>query len=74
MATQQQAPVSTFAQMVDKLRNKSEEELKLLYMRFFSNELLDEWEKITHDADFKDADDKEIVKAIQRNRYKNLNV
>lgn len=74
MATQQQAPVSTFAQMVDKLRNKSEEELKLLYTRFFSNELLDEWKKITQDADFKDADDKEIVKAIQRNRYKKRHV
>ena len=66
----QQPSPSTFAQMVDKLRNKSEEELKMLYVKFFANELSDEWKSITQDADFKSADEKEIIKAIQKKRYK----
>ncbi|HET7115810.1 MAG TPA: hypothetical protein VFI29_04940 [Hanamia sp.] len=70
METLQQPSPSTFAQMVDKLRNKSEEELKLLYIKFFANELSDEWKSITQDADFKSADEEEIIKAIQKKRYK----
>lgn len=66
----QQPSPSTFAQMVDKLRNKSEEELKMLYIKFFANELSDEWKSITQDADFKSADEEEIIKAIQKKRYK----
>lgn len=68
METEQQTSVSTFAQIVDKLRNKSEEELKMLYTRFFSDELIEEWQKITSNGDFKEADENEIVKAIQKNR------
>ena len=70
METLQQPSPSTFAQMVDKLRNKSEEELKMLYIKFFANELSDEWKSITQDADFKSADEDKIIKAIQKNRYK----
>jgi threonine synthase len=65
---QSQQP-STFAQMVDGLRNKSEEELKLLYLRFFASELTDEWKTITSSADFKDVSEENIIKAIQKNRY-----
>ncbi len=61
---------SMFAQMVDSLRNKSEEELKLLYLRFFSSDLANEWKTITAPAAFNDATDDDIVKAIQQNRYK----
>lgn len=56
--------------MVDKLRNKSEEELKLLYTKFFMNELSEEWKSITKDADFSRADEEEIIKKIQKGRYK----
>lgn len=70
METLQQPSPSTFAQMVDKLRNKSEEELKMLYIKFFENELSDEWKSITQNGDFKNADEEEIIKAIQKNRYK----
>ena len=70
MESVQQSLPSTFAQMVDKLRDKSEEELKILYIKFFSNELINEWKNITADADFKNAGEDEIVKAIQKNRYK----
>lgn len=60
---------STFADMVDRLRFKSEAELKMLYSKFFSEELIEEWKDITKDADFKDASDEDIIKAIQKNRY-----
>ena len=70
MESIQQILPSTFAQMVDKLRNKSDEELKLLYLKFFSNDLIDEWKNITTDADFGNADEDEIIKVIQKNRYK----
>lgn len=70
METLEQPYPSTFAQMVDKLRDKSEEELKMLYIKFFANDLSDEWLSITKDGDFKNADEEEIVKAIQKNRYK----
>lgn len=66
METLQNHPPSTFAQMVDKLKDKSEEELKMLYIKFFSDDLIDEWKKITHDADFKHADEADIIKAIQK--------
>lgn len=65
--THQQWP-SAFAQMVDKLRDKSEEELKSLYIKLFDNELKEEWQSITKDADFKNATEEDIIKAIQQNR------
>ena len=67
----QEQPISTFAKMIDKLRNKSEDELKMLYIKLFSTELIDEWKNITEDADFGNVDEREIVKAIQKIRYKN---
>ena len=62
---------SVFAQMVDRLRSKSEAELKMLYLRFFQNELKDEWTSITKDTNFDNASEEDIVKAIQKNRYHN---
>ena len=59
-----------FDQMVDDLRGKSEAELKLLYLRFFKDDLADEWKEITKVADFKKASEANIVKAIQKNRYR----
>lgn len=38
---------SAFAMMIEKLRYKSEEELKLLYIKFFQTELSEEWKTIT---------------------------
>lgn len=73
MKTMQESSVSTFAKMVDKLRNKSEEELKMLYAKFFSKELIDEWKNITHNTDFNGSNDDEIIKAIQKNRYHKQN-
>ena len=66
----QQQP-SAFAQIVDELRNKPEAELKLLYLRFFKNDLKKEWKRITKNSSFKKASEKDIVKAIQKNRHPN---
>jgi hypothetical protein len=60
---------SLFAQMVDKLRNKSEAELKMLYLRFFQKEIQDQWKIITKDATFEKVTENDIIKAIQKNRY-----
>lgn len=71
MESMQQTAPSAFAQMVDRLKDKSEEELKLLHLKFFGNDLNDEWREITKGADFKNATEEDIVKAIQKNRYSN---
>ena len=71
MQTTQEQPISTFAKMVDKLRTKSEDELKMLYIKLFSNELIEEWNNITSDNDFNNTNEEVIIKAIQKNRYKN---
>jgi hypothetical protein len=70
MAFNQQPQPSTFAQMVDQLRTKSEAELKMLYLQFFKNDLNREWTQITESANFKNVTEDDIVKAIQKNRYK----
>jgi len=61
---------SVFAQVVDKLRNKSEAELKMLYMQLSADELVDEWKNTTESADFKNATEEDIITAIQQNRYR----
>jgi hypothetical protein len=68
-ALQPQQP-SPFAQLVDRLRSKSDDELKSLYLRFFADDLENEWTAITSDADFGNATEEDIVKAIQKTRYK----
>jgi hypothetical protein len=69
IALSQQPQPSTFAQMVDQLRTKSEAELKMLYLQFFKNDLSEEWKNIAQSADFKNASEEDIVKAIQKSRY-----
>ena len=60
---------SPFAQLVDRLRDKSEAELKMLYLQFFKTELADEWAAITEPADFSGVSEEEIIKRIQQTRY-----
>ncbi len=66
-ATEEQ--VSTFAKIVDKLRDKSEEDLKLLYLKFFRDDLIKKWENLTSEMNFGDTTDEDMVKAIQKKRY-----
>ena len=60
---------SVFAQVIDKLRTKSEAELKMIYLQLSANDLAEEWKSITAEADFKNATEEDIIKAIQKNRY-----
>ena len=64
--------VSVFAQMVDKLRTKTDAELKMLYMQFFKDEFTNDWKNITGEADFNIVTDNEIVAAIENKRYKSM--
>ena len=57
---------STFAQIIDTLRNKSEAELKMLYLRFFKNDLKNEWKNITKNSSFRKVSEDDIIKAIQK--------
>ena len=66
--SQQQYP-SVFAQMVDKLKNKTEEELKMLYLKFFSKDLKEEWKEVTGKSSLKNVSEETIIKAIQSSRY-----
>lgn len=61
--------ISTFAQIVDKLRNKSEDDLKLLYIKFFRDEIVKNWEHLTSEMNFGDATDEDIVESMQKKRY-----
>lgn len=61
---------SAFAQLVDRLRSKSDEELKALYLRLFAGDLKDEWAVLASEADFGNATEEDIVKAIQKARYR----
>ena len=61
---------SAFAQIVDGLRDKSEAELKMLYLRFFQKDLEKEWNDITKDSSLKSIPETDIIKAIQKNRYR----
>jgi hypothetical protein len=60
--------ISTFAQIVDKLRTKNEAELKLLYIKLFADELAKEWKAITKNAKMKNVSDEAIVKAVRKVR------
>ena len=67
---QPQSSPSAFAQIVDALKDKSEEELKMMYQRLFAADIKKEWEAITAQAGFAEATEEDIIKAIQQNRYK----
>lgn len=61
---------SVFAQLVDNLRSKSEAELKMLYLQLSANDLEKEWKNITADADFTNTTEEDIIKAVQKKRYR----
>jgi len=69
MSTIQIEQTSTFARLVDRLRFKSEDELKLLYLELFGNEIGDAWEKATQGGNLEKVTDDEVVKAVQKKRY-----
>lgn len=62
---------AAYEQIINSLHNKSEAELKVLYAKLFQSELKDEWKTITKSVDFNKMSEAEIVKTIQKNRYRN---
>lgn len=62
---------SAFAQMADKLRDKTDEEIKLLYNNFFATELNNGWQNLTATADFGTAKENGNIEDIQEKRYHN---
>lgn len=60
---------SVFADLVDRLRYKSEEELKRLYAIFFREDLENEWKQISFKGNFSEVSEEDIISAIQKKRY-----
>lgn len=52
---------STYFKVVDKFQNKSEEELQLLYLKFFSDDLKKERKEITKEGNFQKASEENII-------------
>jgi len=65
---------STFALLFAKLKDKGEEDLKLLYINLFSKEIADEWFSITENSNFENVSEEDIVEVIMKNRYSKKNV
>lgn len=57
--------------IVEKLKGKSEEELKLLYIRLFADEIAREIQEITENTPFSKVSDEEIIDAVMQHRYGN---
>ena len=64
---------STFALIVDKLKDKSELALKLLYIKLFSKEIADEWSSVTESFNFESVSEEDIIKAIMKKRNSSKN-
>jgi hypothetical protein len=54
-----------YKQIVSRLKTKSEEELKLLYLNLFADDLQKEWETITQKSKFGNITEKELISAIK---------
>lgn len=55
--------------IVEKLKGKSEEELKLLYIRLFADDIAKEIQNITANTALAKLKDEEILDAFMTNRY-----
>jgi hypothetical protein len=56
-----------YKQIVNSLKTKSEEELKLLYLNFFAEDLQKEWATITEKANFGSITEKELIQLMKKN-------
>lgn len=57
--------------IVEKLKGKSEEEFKLLYIRLFADDIAKEWAEVTSGTAFNNVSDDEIIEAVMKERYGN---
>ena len=61
-----------YKQIVNSLKTKSEEELKLLYINLFADDLQSEWESITQKANFGSITEKELISAISKTKRRHV--
>ena len=61
-----------YKQIVNSLKTKSEEELKLLYINLFADELQKEWETITQKANFGSITEKELISTISKTKHRHV--
>lgn len=61
MGAKEPSSNSTYNKMVNKLRNKTEEELEVLYLKFFIDDLRNEWKEITNGGNFQKALEENII-------------
>jgi hypothetical protein len=61
-----------YKQIVSSLKTKSEEELKLLYLNLFADDLQKEWENITRKANFGSITEKELISAISKTKRRHV--
>ena len=61
-----------YKQIVNSLKTKSEDELKLLYINLFADELQKEWETITQKANFGSITEKELISMISKTKHKHV--
>ena len=61
-----------YKQIVNSLKTKSEEELKLLYINLFADDLQREWESITQKANFGSITEKELISAISKTKRRHV--
>lgn len=55
--------------IVEKLKGKSEEELKLIYIRLFADDIAKEWAEVTSGTALNNVSDDEIIEAVMKSRY-----
>ena len=61
--------VSDFAQIVDKMRMMSEEEIKLLYIQIFKDEIAKDMKNLLEGTKLMEVSDEEIDNAFTEIRY-----
>ena len=61
-----------YKQIVNSLKTKSEEELKLLYLSLFADDLQKEWKSITQKANFGRITEKELVSKISKTKRRHV--
>ena len=60
--------ISTFALMVDKLRQLNEAELKLAYIQLFKEEIKKDWKELVDEMELTTATEEEISDAFYKMR------
>ena len=61
-----------YKEIVNSLKTKSEEEIKLLYLDFFAEDLQKEWATITKKANFGNLTEKELIAIISKTKRRHV--